>query len=105
MQDTIRADLPLSKMAGSHVRTRTVTASTSVMDADGVVYVNASGGSVTITLPAAANRAGKAFTLFRTDATPNMCVTVYTVLAGYTIDVASSSVRNGQYASATFQSY
>ncbi|HEY3998919.1 MAG TPA: hypothetical protein VGO93_08660, partial [Candidatus Xenobia bacterium] len=104
MQETISADLPLSKLSQNHVRTRIVTSSTAVSDADGVVYVNAAGGNVTITLPPAANRAGKTFTVVRTDATANTSVTITTLLAGDSVSGSSSLLLNGAWATAVLQS-
>ncbi|HEY4002428.1 MAG TPA: hypothetical protein VGO93_26390 [Candidatus Xenobia bacterium] len=101
MQSTIRADYPLSHLP--RIRTRTVTSNYAVSDADGVVYVNASGGSVTITLPPAANRAAKSFTIVRTDSSANT-VTISPLLSGDTINGSASLALSGAYSNTAVQS-
>jgi hypothetical protein len=106
MQSTIRGDYPLSKLPRNLplLRTRTVTSSYALSDGDGVVYVNAAGGNVTVTLPAAANRGGNSFTVVRADSTPNTSVTITTLLAGDSVNGNTNLLLSGAWSTAVLQS-
>lgn len=81
---------------------RSVTASTTVVDSDYLILADATGGAITVTLPAVSLNAGRRFNIKKTDASGN-AVTIDGA-SSETIDGATTVAISTQYASYTVQS-
>lgn len=81
---------------------RSVTASTTVVDSDDLILADATGGAITVTLPAVSLNAGRRFNIKKTDASGN-AVTIDGA-SSETIDGATTVAISTQYASYTVQS-
>ena len=84
-------------LTGFNGTTRTVTTTATASATDSVILADATGGAFTVNLPAASNRAGRVYTIKKTDASAN-AVTV-DGNAAETIDGALTKVLATQYAS------
>ena len=77
---------------------QTVTAAYTMVATDSLVLASASGGAVTVTLPAAQVMAGKAVTVKKTDSSGNA------VTVGGTVDGVSNPTLASQYKAMTVRS-
>ncbi len=57
---------------GGRIAVRTITASDTALDSDTVLLCDATGGPITVTLPAALTRLGKAFYITKIDTSANL---------------------------------
>ena len=81
---------------------RAVTTATTVIDSDGLILVDATGGGVTVTLPPVVGVAGRRFTLKKTDASGNAAT--FDGDGTETIDGATTKSTTTRYATITVQS-
>lgn len=86
----------------SSISAAAITAATTLTEADSTVLVNAAGGAVLLSLPAAASASGRIHTVKKVDASGN-AVTIDPAGAE-TIDGAATKAITVQWASLTFQS-
>lgn len=81
---------------------RSVTASTTVVDSDDLILADATGGAITVTLPAASVNAGRRFTVKKVDASAN--AVTYDGAGAETIDNGGTFGWTTQYSAYTIQS-
>lgn len=86
---------------GYRLSSRTITASTTLLNTDSIVLVSAASGAVVITLPNAATVAGQVFEIKRTDSSANQ---LSITDASSSIDGQASVLLTNQYMSLTVTS-